>query len=445
MIKHLTRSLSFRLLAIFLVMGLLFAYGAILGVRWVYLTDDLRDLVSGHLSLHLEYVKRDIGNPPNVQDALNITQTVPVDIRILGPNVDWASDDEFPEIGQLHFGDSDVFSNAADAWLADLENVEFAQSGSHGFLKIRQGSYDIVVSTPKISDHPVRRQLTPIIMGFGLVLVLLAYLAVRWLFRPIEAIRTGAAQIGEGNLSHRISDIRHDQLGDLAHDINQMAGDVQQMLDAKRQLLLGISHELRTPLSRMNLELALLEESVEVAGMQAHVNEMENIISILLEAERLSGKHQALRRTLVVVSELVNHLIETFFKEHSHRIRVSIVQDVTLSADSPRLTLLLKNLISNALRYSESEDSPVDISVEANNHDCWISVSDLGPGLDPSQADKIGEPFHRGDPSRNRQTGGTGLGLYLAQTIAQAHSGQLHLDQGYTQGARFVVRLPVTN
>ena len=173
MIDRLRRSLSFRLLAIFLVMGLLFAYGAVLGIRWVYLTDDLRELVNGHLSLHVGYVRQDIGSPPRIENALAITQQVPVDIRIVGPELNWASDPAFPELQSLSFGRSGIFSEEAEVWLTGLNDVEFATVDGHGFLKIDQGGYSIIVSSPKIADQPAERQLTPIIIGFGLVLVLL--------------------------------------------------------------------------------------------------------------------------------------------------------------------------------------------------------------------------------------------------------------------------------
>ncbi|MEM7282881.1 MAG: HAMP domain-containing sensor histidine kinase [Pseudomonadota bacterium] len=443
MIQNLTRSLSFRLLAIFLAMGALFAYGAVLGIRWVYLTDDLRDLVSGHLALHVNYVKDDIGNPPRIENALAISQKVPVDIRITGPSMDWASDPNFPPIDDLSFGTSDVFSDAADAWLGNLEEVEFAQHDAHGFLKILQGDYAVVVSTPKIADTPTERQLTPIILGFGLFLVLLAYLAVRWLFKPIGAIRWGAAQIGRGNFEHRIADIRKDQLGDLANDINLMAGDVQNMLDAKRQLLLGISHELRSPLSRMNLGLELLEESDDVAGLRGDVQEMEKIISTLLEAERLHGRHVSLQIAPVSINILIDNLIENFFSSYRHQMRVKAPPETVLNIDEARVTLMLKNLLSNALRYSSDSAEPISIEVTTDKHSCKISVADHGPGIAPAQAAFIGEPFHRADPSRTRGTGGTGLGLYLVKTIAQAHGGTLELDQTYLEGARFIIRLPL--
>ena len=135
----------------------------------------------------------------------------------------------------------------------------------------------------------------------GLTWLLVGYLSVRWLFKPIRSIRKGAAHIGRGNFDYRISEIRRDQLGDLANDINQLAGDVESMLDAKRALLLGISHELRTPLSRMRLTLEFLEDEKNKEDLRDEIVEMEKIVASLLEAERLSNRHARLNRTEVNV------------------------------------------------------------------------------------------------------------------------------------------------
>ena len=442
MIRRLARSLSFRLLAIFLVMGLLFAYGAVLGIRWVYLTDDLRELVSGHLSLHVQYVRNDIGNPPSIENAIAITEKVPVDIRMMGPSLDWASDPAFPRLAELSFGSSDIFSNEAEAWLANLDDVEFASLGAHGFLKIDQGDYAIVVSSPKIADGAADRQLIPIIMGFGLCLVLLAYLAVRWLFKPIRAIRHGAAEIGRGNFQHRITDVRQDQLGDLADDINKMAHDVQRMLDAKRQLLFGISHELRSPLSRMKLGLELAENHDDAASLGQDVAEMEKIISTLLEAERLNTRHAGINIARASAAQIVEDLIGNFFPRDRDRIEVDVPEGVFMNVDEARVTLMLKNLVSNGLRYTSRADGPIRIEIAALE-DAWvIRVRDSGPGIPADQAEFVGEAFYRGDPSRTRNTGGSGLGLYLARLVAEAHGGSLGLDLSYTDGACFVVMLP---
>jgi len=442
-IERLTRSLSFRLLAIFLVLAGLFVYGATIGIRWVYSQDDLRDLISGHLSLHIDYVRRDIGDPPQIDRAIAITEKVPVDIRIAGRDVNWASDPDFPELSELSFAASDLFSGAPDAWLNQLTDVEFAVLGPHSFLKLDQSGFAIIVSSPKIANRTESPSLLPVILVVGLLWLFIAYAAVRWLFRPIKSIRAGAARIGQGDLEHRIVDYRHDQLGDLAEDINKLAADVRGMLDAKRQLLLGISHELRSPLSRLNLSLEFLDDEERRAELRDEIAEMEDIIATLLEAERLSTRHEALYRSVVLVRDVIDELISKYFGRDKHRIKVTFDDDsITANVDQARLILLLKNLLSNALRYTDDESGPVELLVSSEEDALIIEVRDHGPGFSDDQAANIGEPFYRGDQSRTRGTGGTGLGLYLSKLVAEAHGGSLRLRDDYTDGASLVVNIP---
>jgi signal transduction histidine kinase len=444
MIERLTRSLSVRLLAIFLALAALFVWGTLLALRWMYNSDEFRGLVSGHLSLHVYYVKEDLGMPPRIDRAIAITRRVPVDIRILGPTLDWASDENFPRIEELDFGPSPVFSDSPDAWVDELQGVEFAVQGRHRFLKMEQGDYDVVVATPRIADATEGPDILLIIVGLGLFYLVLAYAAVSWLFRPIRAIRVGAAHIGRGNFDHRIKDIRGDQLGDLAADINQLAGDVEGMLDAKRALLLGISHELRTPLSRMNLALELLDDEMAREQLKPEIEEMEKIVVTLLEAERLSTRHDTLVRSSTRIDELVGNLVDDYFDRDRERIVVdNRVGDLRAEIDEARITLLLKNLVSNALRYSPVESGPVAITIDIDRGDLVLRVSDQGPGLTREQGAKIGEPFYRSDPSRARDTGGTGLGLYLATLIARAHGGSLRLLNPGQPGAIFACRIPL--
>lgn len=443
MLEGLTRSLSFRLLAIFLVLACVFVYGTSVALRWVYSQDDLRELISGHLSLHVDYVRRDIGDPPRIDRAIAITEKVPVDIRISGPDINWASDPDFPEMDELKFGASDIFGDHPDALLNELDDVEFAELEDHSFLKIDQGTFAIVVSSPRISDDVSGPELLPVIVGIGLIWLFIAYLSVRWLFLPIESIREGAARIGEGNFEHRIVDHRHDQLGDLAEDINTLASDVRGMLDAKRQLLLGISHELRSPLSRLRLSLEFLDEGDHKENLRIEIAEMEQIIATLLEAERLNSRHVVLTRSQILVRELVDDLIDSYFNRDKDRIEVSFDDEAMVAnVDDARLILLLKNLLSNALRYSGEQAGPVQLKISKEDDDLVIQVQDRGPGFSDEQAKRIGEPFYRGDPSRTRGTGGSGLGLYIAKLVAEAHGGSLQLSKEYKDGACLIVRLP---
>jgi len=444
MLKKFSRSLSFRLLAIFVLLGGLFVFGTLKAIQIVYNSDDIRGLISGHLSLHVSYVLNDIGSPPRIERAIAITERVPVDIRMSGPNMDWASDPNFPQMSELDFAPSPTFSDDPGSWVDELQDVEFAEWKHHRLLKMTQGDYDIVVSTPKISDMPSGPGLTYLIVGMGLTLLLIAYAAVNWLFRPINLIREGSAHIGRGNFNHRIANIRSDQLGDLANDINQLAADVERMLDAKRALLLGISHELRTPLSRMRLTLEFLQKREDKESLREEILEMEKIVAALLEAERLNVRHASLVRTNVLISDLIKELLNDFFSRDSDRIQVS-QQDSGLRAslDEGRITLLLKNLLSNALRYSKASDGKVELNVAVENSDLVFTVRDHGPGLPEDDVEHIGEPFYRGDRSRDRESGGTGLGLYLATLVARAHGGSLRLRDNSESGACFEVRIPL--
>lgn len=444
MLNRLSRSLSFRLFAIFVVLGSTFVFGTFKAIQHFYNSDHIRGLVSGHLSLHVSYVREDIGVPPDITRAQAITKKVPVDIRILGPDVDWASDPEFPRLETLEFAPSPRFSDDSDAWADELRGVDFASWNNHDLLRMRQGGYDIVVSTPRIADVPSGPPLVPLVLGFGLFLLVLAYAAVTWLFKPIRAIRAGAAHIGRGNFDSRITNIRRDQLGDLAGDINRMAGDVENMLDAKRALLLGISHELRTPLSRMRLELEFVDDTESVESLKVEIAEMEKIVVSLLEAERLNSRHAQLSRTKCDVGNLITDMLTDFFSRDKERLNVSLpAEPLEASVDEARITLLLKNLVSNALRYSKPEDGPVELELVSTGRELVMTVADNGPGLSEEQASHIGEPFYRSDPSRNRESGGTGLGLYLATLVARAHGGTLRLSNTRSQGARFEVRMPL--
>ncbi len=447
MTRWLARSLSFRLLLIFLLLGGLFVYGTFVAIRWVYNSDDIRGLISGHLSLHVQYVRDDIGSPPRIDRAVAITERVPVDIRILGPDIDWASDPDFPRLSELDFGPSPAFSDEPGAWVDELLGVEFARQGDHNFLRMSSGDngeYDIVVVTPRISDVRTGPDLSYIIVGLGLTFLLLGYAAVSWLFKPIRAIRTGAEHIGRGNFDHRIKTLRHDQLGDLARDINQLAADVQGMLDAKRALLLGISHELRTPLSRLRLLIEFIDDEDRQQELKAEVVEMEKIIVSLLEAERLNSRHEPLARSEVRVRALVDELIDDFFDRERDRIRViDRSENAAVNVDQARVSLLLKNLVGNALRYAPADSGPVELTVAVEAGELVCRVRDHGPGIPPEHAEHIGEPFYRGDPSRTRDTGGTGLGLYLATLIARAHGGSLKLVDTGEPGACFEVQLPL--
>jgi signal transduction histidine kinase len=192
----------------------------------------------------------------------------------------------------------------------------------------------------------------------------------------------------------------------------------------------------------MRLTLEFLEDEKNRENLREEIIEMEKIVAALLEAERLTSRHVRLSRTDVVLSNLIAELLDDFFSRDIERIKViQSAEPIRANIDEARITLLLKNLLSNALRYSQPSDGPVELIVAEENDELVFRVRDYGPGLGEGQAEHLGEPFYRGDPSRTRDSGGTGLGLYLATLVARAHRGSLRLLDTDV-GACFEVRIP---
>jgi signal transduction histidine kinase len=380
---------------------------------------------------------------------MEIVSQIPVDIRIVGPGQDWSSDPDFPDLDAVPFGPmgllelSDASRSEVEAWTRTLELVEFARYEEHVFVKMAHDDYFIVFASPRIREIRPPTYATLIFSVVGLTMLLLLYLAVRWLFRPIKWMQEGTARIGRGELDYRIPVKRRDELGDLTKDINRMADDVQGMLEAKRQLMLAISHELRSPLTRAKVALELLDDEAVRQNILEDIDEMGRLIADLLESEALNTRHAILRREPTDLGELVQAVIDTDFAEQRSRIGL-LLPDESLEGplDVTRVRLLVRNLVENALRYSPPGDEKVQIGASRSGEHLELCVRDQGDGIPAEHLERITEPFYRADPARSRATGGIGLGLYLCRLIAEAHGGALHIDSQPGCGTVVTVTLP---
>ena len=287
------------------------------------------------------------------------------------------------------------------------------------------------LARPLPSERPRRVGLITLVAL--LTLTAIAYVYIRKLLRPLDAIGAGVARFGAGDFSQKIATTRRDELGELAERINAMARSLQGMLDAKRALLLAISHELRSPLTRARVNAELVSDGEHRDALLRDLSEMRDLITDLLESERLAGGHAALQTESVDLVALVRELVATQFAD----AKVVLQLDDTLgrvSADPMRVRLLLRNLIDNALRHSAGASQPplVSLSREAGSS-VRLAVRDFGPGVSDEQLAHLAEPFYRVDSARQRATGGFGLGLYLCRLVAQAHGGTLqfrHAEPG---------------
>lgn len=264
-----------------------------------------------------------------------------------------------------------------------------------------------------------------------------------YFFLPLKWLRKGAQRIGEGDLDYRIPNIRRNEFGHLIEIINKMAEDLQFIFDSKRQLLLAISHELKSPITRIKLNIAMLENSPRIGKFAQDIDQLNTIIDSLLEAESLQGKHQVLNKELIFLSDLLLDLLNEYDDKGIYFINHVTQQEPQIEVDIARLHFVFKNLIDNAVKYTDQAPRQIDIGLRSESNQLIVQVEDNGSGISEQDVDYIFDAFYRADASRDRHSGGVGLGLYLSQEIVLAHGGEINVQRGRSGGSCFSIYLPL--
>jgi len=262
----------------------------------------------------------------------------------------------------------------------------------------------------------------------------LAFGMIRHMVWPLHALAIGAEAFRRGEFSHRVPVVHGDEIGDLAMRFNQMAADIQAMLDGKRALLLAISHELRSPLTRARLHAELVGEGESRDALLDELALMRDLISALLESERLGSGHSALQLSECDLGALAREQAQPGLELH-------IGPDLPLvQIDRLRVQLCLRNLVQNALRHNDPNRGAVRLTLAREGEGVRLTVRDFGPGVPDESLAQLGQPFYRPDEARTRHGGGVGLGLCLCRLVAEAHGGRLELrnaQPGFEASIRF--------
>ncbi len=278
-------------------------------------------------------------------------------------------------------------------------------------------------------------------------------------------MRDAARALAGGDLEVALPE-SEDDVGALGRAVNVLAARTMRLLHAQRDLLAGVSHELRSPLARINIALELIEmgrgdadaelrELIE--GIREEVDLLERHISRLLETQRVSSQRVLLTRKPVRVEALVTTVM---MREQRRLLRLG--WDVELAIDTGDSQLLLdenaidrvvSTLVENAIQHATSPDADggaapeghrpaLRVEAKRESGEVVIRVMDRGAGLSEEQCARAFEPFARIDRSRSARTGGTGLGLYLARTICEAHGGSASARPRPGGGLCVELRLP---
>ena len=441
-------SLSIKLFGVFLVTGLIYFYLLDFGVRSLVLNEEVRDTLGYYHTSYLGNLLEDLGYPPNAQIAAKVSQDMPFDILITGPEFEWSTTGQFPSIDPIDFQpsawDSIKIKNSSEQAPTLIENSEFARYQNRTYFKIPYGDYTVTMVNPKLSIEVGSTYLFEVITLISLSILLLAYLSVKRLINPIQNIQQAATKIGEGDLKHRIDLNRKDELGLLAKEINFLADNVVEMLEAKQRLNMGVSHELRSPLTRAKLQVEMLNDPIQRENLLDEIQAMESIISSLLESEAINYGHKKLDLSRVDTGKAVRNLMSASGFLKDIKIELDIDEKLFIEADPILFQVMLKNILENASRYTVNEKNQIDIAVSQIDVDTIkIIIKDYGPGLKTSDLEKVFEPFYRAEESRSRNSGGYGLGLYLTKQIAVAHGGRISIQNHENGGAEVCLILPI--
>lgn len=429
LVQTVRRSLFLRLLLIFgltVVLFLIIIFGSL---ETMNRNGNAIDTIPDFFTRNIESIIEDIGTPPNLGNAVRLADELGWSIDIRNPIMRWSSDNQ-------HRLDVD----ASEFNRSLTSDAEIRTVGNEDLIKVQRGGYDFFLYQRANGED----NSSSFVLYVGLTLagfvLLINYFMVNKLLDPVRLLKRGAERIRKGDLSFRVKSNRQDELGELTDSINHMADSLQSMLEAKRQLLLAISHELRTPITKAKLRLEFIEESDVKEQLREDIDEIDLLISDLVEAERLNNKHVVLLSEWVEMGDFVR-AVTAQYESYVGGVEVEVPDpDIEVFIDRLRVRLLITNLVNNAIRHGL--DKPIKLLVSGEPDWVVLKVIDHGEGIGEEHLSKITEPFYRADRSRQRNTGGFGLGLYLSRLIAEAHGGQLIITSNIGEGTHITVKLP---
>lgn len=267
---------------------------------------------------------------------------------------------------------------------------------------------------------------------------------------PVKAATRAAKDIAQGNYNNRINtDICTMELSELGNAVNHMAESLDNQEMLRRRLTSDVAHELRTPVANVSSNIeAIIEGALEPTNerLSSCYNELERITGIITELEKLrqiEGENMILHIGHVDIYELAKEVKLIFENEMSKKnIRCDIIgEHIDVCVDKDKISQVLNNLISNAVKYTDNYGN-IQITVIQENENVVITVKDNGCGIDDNDIQYIFERFYRTDKSRNRSTGGAGIGLTITRAIVQLHGGTIHVESKKGVGSLFKVTIP---
>ena len=291
-------------------------------------------------------------------------------------------------------------------------------------------------------------------VAVGVLALVLGSLLFRQITSPLRALSQSARAIAEGDLGQRVAGRSDDEIGQVARSFNRMAESLAEADVQRRNMMADIAHELRTPLTVVQGNLEALMDGVydltpeNVAAVHKQTVVLTRLVGDLRDLALAEAGQLRLEVKVFSLADVIAQVSEGL-EVQAHEREVTLKFEVAaglpkVQADEQRITQVLFNLLSNALRHTPVGGT-VTISAELREGRVLVSARDTGTGIPPEDLPHVFERFYRADRSRTRATGGSGLGLTIAKQIVEAHGGQIWAQSWLGAGSTFTFSLPVSN
>jgi len=268
------------------------------------------------------------------------------------------------------------------------------------------------------------------------VMVILCFFAVRLVTRPLSVLASAAEDLGRNIDRPPLPERGANELVRASRALNVMQDRLKRYVDTRVKVLAAMSHDLKTPITRMRLRAEMLDDAQVKAKFIKDLDELQQMVGSTLDYMRgLAEGGEAVQP--IDVTALISSLKEDA-EEAGHTVTVSGAARSPVMGRAQALKRCLQNLIDNALAYGRR----ADITLRDEGGALNIAISDDGPGIPEGDIERVFEPFYRVEGSRNRNTGGSGLGLSIARNIAQAHGGSVRLRNLARGGLEATLRIP---
>ena len=272
------------------------------------------------------------------------------------------------------------------------------------------------------------------LIGTAILVFGIAFLFMKNQVRSIERLSRASELMGRGHMNFSFKPSGATEVKQAGYSFIMMKNRIQRYLKERTDMLAGVSHDLRTPLTRMKLQLSMMEQDENVKDLQADIDEMEKMLTGYLSFAKGEGKEAPEPITLnLLVEDIVQKL-----KKTGQKIDIHTEQKIEILGRPADLTRAITNILTNAGRYA----TYAQVNLGIRNKMATITIDDNGPGIPENKRKEVFKAFYRLENSRNKETGGVGLGMTITRDIVLSHGGDIALKTSPLKGLRVVISLP---